>query len=181
MLEENKRIQETLTLVKFHANTERPFSKNRLITKTLGKHGVVSSDYKGQAPNEEEFWLCGFQKEVTKSTPCSGLFILKPLHYVDRSWISYIPFGYYNIEQENGILYVIPKDKDMYWMMSMADRRRYFSPEVHAIIVVNQDVSPQIAAAGAAAMKEAQLQLHSSYRPAVSDADLDRSLGLDQR
>lgn len=148
-LEENLRIQRTLTLAKFHVDTTRPTSRNRLITKTLGKIGVISADYNGVAPNDEEFWLCGFHKEVTKSAanPCSGLFILKPIRYVDRCQINYLTLGLYTYEDDGGIRYVIPKYKNMYWLMSIEERRRLIEPSrIHSIVVVNYNVLPSTAA-----------------------------------
>lgn len=145
MIEENRRIQRTLTLVKFYVDIKRPTSRNRLITKTLGKIGVISADYNGVAPNDEEFWLCGFRKEVTKSPaePASGLFILKPIRYVDRLQVQYLTVGLYTCEDEGGIRYVIPKYKNVYWLMSIAERRRLIDPDrIHSIVVVNYDIEP---------------------------------------
>ena len=41
MLEENRRIQRTSTIVKFIVDSSRPHSRNHLITRTLGKIGVI--------------------------------------------------------------------------------------------------------------------------------------------
>ena len=145
MLEENRRIQRTSTIVKFIVDTSRPHSRNHLITRTLGKIGVISADYNGTAPNNEEFWLVGFRKEVTKSqgNPCSGLFILEPLRYIDRTQISYLSPGLYSIEDECGIRYVIPKFKNSFWLMSIPDRRRLVEQSnSHSVVVVNYDINP---------------------------------------
>jgi hypothetical protein len=143
VLDENRRIQRTLVLAKFIVDATRPNSRNRLITKTLGKIGVVSADYTGRAPNDEEFWLCTVVKEVTKtqSNPSSGLFILKPVRYVDRTQVNYLTTGFYTYEDEGGIRYVIPKYKNMYWLLSIEERRRLLDPShIHSVVTVNYDI-----------------------------------------
>lgn len=145
MLEENRRIQRTNTIVKFIVDNSRPHSRNHLITRTLGKIGVISADYNGVAPNNEEFWLVGFRKEVTKSqgNPCSGLFILEPLRYIDRTQINYLSPGLYSVEDECGIRYVIPKFKNSFWLMSIPDRRRLVEhSNSHSVVVVNYNINP---------------------------------------
>jgi len=143
VLDENRRIQRTLVLVKFIVDVTRPNSRNRLITKTLGKIGVISADYTGRAPNDEEFWLCAVHKEVTKtqSNPCSGLFILKPVRYVDRTQVNYLTTGFYTYEDEGSIRYVIPRYKNMYWLLSIEERRRLLDPpRIHSVVTVNYDI-----------------------------------------
>ena len=172
MLEENKRIQRTKVLVKFHVNMEAT-SKNRIITKTLGKIGVISSDYDGVAPNDEEFWLCDVVKEVTKGTPVSGLFVLRPIRKVDREDISYLIHGMYSLEDEGGIRYVIPKRKNIYWLMSIDDRRTIMDKAIHAIVIVNYDCALPGCISGNPAPHVAPADIHS-----ISDQDLDAELGI---
>lgn len=171
MLDDNKRIQQTKVLVKFHVNMEAT-SKNRIITKTLGKIGVISSDYDGVAPNDEEFWLCSVAKEVTKGTPVSGLFVLLPIRKVDREHISYLIHGMYTYEDEGGIRYVIPKRKNIYWLMSIDDRRAIMDKAIHAIVIVNYDCEMPGFTNDNPVQSLIPAQIHT-----LSDDDLDTELG----
>lgn len=107
-----------ITLVKFITNKrEVEGGNNPVITKTLGKTGVVhwsTATQKKLIPKEEEFWFVRILKEKGAGTP-HGLFVLEPLERVrmshkfigDPDIVHMIP-GTYDIEQLGNTLLLHP-------------------------------------------------------------------------
>jgi hypothetical protein len=77
-----------ITLVKFMPNPQDSESpSNKLITRTLGKIGVLHGptlQQSGLQPQSEEFWFVRVVKEKGAGTP-QGLFLLEPLEKVKLS------------------------------------------------------------------------------------------------
>lgn len=109
-----------ITLVKFIRNPiESASANNAIITKTLGKTGVVGREYSGTGvpqPKEGEFWYVEVVKERGPGSS-RGLFVLKPIQKVgsvpnsaeqDPDIVHLIPGGFDSVRKDNVIL-VYPK------------------------------------------------------------------------
>lgn len=132
---ENSRVRGLYTLAKWTDNTS-PTSSNRLVTRTLGKYGFVSSDYDGPSPRHDEFWLVRIDREI-QANSLKGCFVLTPVKPVERKDIGLLVsgLGQYTEFYEDGIRYVIPADKDKYYIMPLAHRKGI--KDVRSVIVVN--------------------------------------------
>jgi hypothetical protein len=107
-----------ITLVKFFQNPQaQDPNHNKLITKTLGKIGVLYSPTLQQAgltPQHEEFWFVRILKEKGAGTP-QGIFVLEPLEKVklsqrfvgDPDIVHMIP-GTYQVESQGNVLLLHP-------------------------------------------------------------------------
>lgn len=134
-MQENARIRGLYTIVKFIDNPV-PSSPNRLVTKTIGKYGFVSTDYEGPAPKHDEFWLVRIDREI-KANSLQGCFVLTPVKLVDRQDISVLVsgVGHYSEYEEEGIRYILPVDKDKYYILPLDHRKNIKT--VRSVIVVN--------------------------------------------
>ena len=124
-MEENHRIRGIFTVVKFIVNNNYDEkNQNRILTKTLGKYGVVDTDYKGPCPNHDEFWLVKTVKEIKVNSP-KGCIVLTPISKIDRSQVkSIIPGTGFSTEfEEMGICYVTPNNKQHYYMIPLEFRK----------------------------------------------------------
>lgn len=179
MMTDNRRIRNVCSLVKFRANLDNPTSKNRILTKTLGKVGFIDSQYRGILPSDEEFWFSSIDSMVTKGSPSSGIFVLTPIKRIERDDICYLTHGMYDIEDDAGVRYVMPKIKEAWWVMSLQDRRLLFGDRIHAVVIVNHDhetgaVMRQITRAGGQIERLRNNDL-------LRNEQLDAELGLEQR
>jgi len=107
-----------ITLVKFFQNPQnQDTTHNKLITKTLGKIGVLHGptlQQSGLSPQHEEFWFVRILKEKGAGTP-QGIFVLEPLEKVklsqrfvgDPDIVHMIP-GTYEVEQQGNVLLLYP-------------------------------------------------------------------------
>lgn len=134
-MEENVRIRGLFTVIKFIDNPAQS-SPNRLVTLTLGKFGFVNTDYTGPSPKHDEFWLVRIDREI-KANSVKGCFVLTPIKHIDRQDISsLIPgCGQYNEHSESGIRYIIPVNKERYYILPLESRKNIKS--VRSVIVVN--------------------------------------------
>lgn len=107
-----------ITLVKFINNKlESAPPNNKVITKTLGKTGVLSWEHidpRDPIPKAEEFWYVEIVKEKGAGTP-KGVFLLKPLQRVEGTAdagkpdiIHMIP-GTYTTERLDNTILLHPK------------------------------------------------------------------------
>lgn len=107
-----------ITLVKFIRNPLEAASANSIITKTLGKTGVIDRSYPPDAkqPKEEEFWYVELARERGAGS-ARGLFVLRPIQKIgvapnstnnDPDIVHLIPGGFDSVKQGNVIL-VYPK------------------------------------------------------------------------
>ena len=124
-MDENVRIRGIYTCVKFIMNTNYDTkNQNRIITKTLGKFGVVDTDYNGPTPDHDQFWLTKIVKEIKAGTP-KGCIVLTPIMKLDRLWIKpLIPKTGLSTEyEENGISYVTPTNQSQYYIIPLDYRK----------------------------------------------------------
>ena len=135
MMDENARIRGLYTVIKLIDNTVVA-SPNRLVTMTLGKYGFINSDYSGPSPRHDEFWLVRIDREI-KANSLKGCFVLTPVRQVDRQDISpLVPgVGQYSEFTEAGIRYILPVDKEKYYLLPLEHRKNIKS--VRSVIVVN--------------------------------------------
>jgi len=126
-----------ITLVKFHEN-KRPDAaeNNKVITKTLGKTGVLDWDKvaeHGRVPKDEEFWFVEVVREKGAGTP-RGLFLLNPLEQINildngkPDIVRMIP-GTYKTEKVGNTVLLHPsqlyKDKlGPNWICSLSVRKK---------------------------------------------------------
>lgn len=136
-MEENTRVRNLYTLVKWINNVD-PESQNRLISMTLGKYGFVNSDYHGPTPRHDEFWLSRIDREINANS-IKGCFVLTPVRIVDRDVIDkLVPLpglSTYTEFEEDGIRYILPADREQFYVMPLFYRRAIKS--VRSVIVVN--------------------------------------------
>lgn len=107
-----------ITLVKFIRNKQKE-DKNRFVTRTLGKVGVIHSgiyDAMEEKPRNDEFWYVEILDEVGKGLS-TGCFILRPLKRVPTvtkfgrnvpDIVRLIP-GTYDTEKIGNTIYVYPR------------------------------------------------------------------------
>jgi len=139
---DNDFITGRYSIVKFRLNPDRR-SHNRLITSTLGKYGVVNSDWANEqadnetrAPSPNEFWLVRCDGEI-KARCREGLLILSPIQYIPRKYVLTLLDGMFTEFTESGVRYIEPKWKDRYWILPLEYRRQIPKEEAHAVIVLN--------------------------------------------
>jgi len=148
-----------ITLVKFIRNKiEDVPPNNQIITKTLGKTGVLSWEHiknPEQIPQADEFWYVYIVKEVGAGTP-RGVFLLEPLRKLeslqttgkDQGIIHMIP-GTYTIELVDNVLLLHPKilnypdDLGPNWICSLSMKKKLMEKHrqgtdyrVNSIVVV---------------------------------------------
>ncbi len=117
-----------LTVVKFHTNADTD-SKNEVISRTLGKFGVVSNLYKGVKPKPEEFWLARIVKNI-KPDMTQGCFILEPLKkvYYKNNGVGKLLKNMYTVANLGPVLTIItPMEefKNSIWQLSLEDRKAF--------------------------------------------------------
>ncbi len=105
-----------ITLVKFNRNLgQQTNPKNKIITRTLGKPGVLSWPHvwdHQKCPTFNEFWYVEIIKEIGGNTP-KGVFVLNPLERVaqrsnGRSDVIRLIPGTYDIIPVGNTLLVYP-------------------------------------------------------------------------
>lgn len=124
-MEENLRIRGIFTVVKFIVNSNfDEKNQNRILTKTLGKFGVVDTDYNGPCPNHDEFWLVKIVKEIKVNSP-KGCIVLTPIMKLDKRQVKTIVpgMGFSTEYEELGICYVTPTNKQNYYMIPLEYRK----------------------------------------------------------
>jgi hypothetical protein len=147
-----------ITLVKFMKNRQEDAPpNNKVISKTLGKTGVLSWEHingQDEVPQAEEFWYVEIVKEKGSGTS-RGVFMLRPIQKVpekakdgEPDIIHMIPGTYTTERQENTILLHpkilnYPEGLGPNWICSLTMRRKIMSKykengqyTVNSIIVV---------------------------------------------
>lgn len=128
-----------ITLAKYHHNKDSE-SINKIVTRTLGKFGIIHKDYKGEMPKEDEFWLTKIVDNI-RPTEHQGCFIIEPLKKVDYSEVGKLLQGMYEevVSENNCLIFIKPKDsfKNSVWQLTLEDRKRYKNKSV----IVIQDES----------------------------------------
>ena len=119
-------------------------SRNNLVTRSLGKIGVIDNRYTGPQPGSNDLWLCTIVEEIHPGKNV-GCFILKPLRALHPDKVDRLIPGMYTTELVNGCLIITPtklKDKDgdvINWMLSVKERRGMDdnnADEAYSIIVI---------------------------------------------
>jgi len=162
-MDENHRIRGIFTVCKFIVNASYDVrNQNRIITKTLGKFGVVDTDYQGPSPNHDEFWLCKIVKEIKAGTP-KGCIVLTPIMRLERNQIkSLIPNTGRSTEfVEDGICYVTPTNPNGYYLIPLEYRKS--NKEFRVTLCVNQGLLPSLPVSVVEADAE-QYQPHTEGR-----------------
>lgn len=123
-MEENTRIRGIYTVVKMIVNDTEDNTKNRIITKTLGKFGVINMDYRGPCPQHDELWYVKIDKEIKFNTP-SGCIVLTPIMRLNREDVHVmIPrTGLSTEHEENGVCYVVPTNPNKFFMIPLEYRK----------------------------------------------------------
>lgn len=114
-----------ITLVKFISNNN-PRSTNLLVTRTLGKFGVLHRESVSkmvEKPGPNEWWYCEVIKETGAGTD-RGCWVLKPLHkigYVERGGfrendITYLLPNMYTARKKGNVLLLYPKREGPNWI-----------------------------------------------------------------
>ena len=133
------------TVVKFFNNVQqqsagtidgKPKIHNHLITRTLGKLGVIDSKWEsvsGDIPKDGEFWLVEILRE-TSPARAQGVFVLSPIRPIETSEVQRLAPGMYDEENEQGTVIITPNlREDFYWMLPLSLRKAMTN--VNAVIV----------------------------------------------
>jgi len=138
-----------ITLVKFIRNYKET-SSNKLISRTLGKLGVLPKGIEVQ-PKHNEWWYCDILKEVGHGTE-RGVFVLnplKPLPYKNgRQEILFLFPGSFTIVRRNNVLMMLPDKPGHPWVCPTPIKRHLINKHktsgryaLNAIIVVHGGTS----------------------------------------
>ncbi len=132
------------TVVKFFTNTQligggtingKPKIHNHLITRTLGKLGVIDSKWvpEDEIPKDGEFWLVEIIRE-TSPARAQGVFVLIPIRQIETTEVNRLAPGMYDEENEQGTVIITPNlREDFYWMLPLSLRKAMTG--VNAVIV----------------------------------------------
>ncbi len=140
-----------LTLVKWITNPD-PKSKNRMITRTLGKIGLMPSKVLfdgGELPRSDEFW---YSEIVCETKPGNqGVFVLRPIKRIGevphfrgkRPDFQYLIPGTFEVVRQRNAVLIYPHRKGQHWICAQAMRKFLLSMHkrnqdypVNSVIVV---------------------------------------------
>lgn len=129
----------SIVIAKFYTNPNVR-SKNKLLTKTLAKLGVIDRDWLqamkysgGAVPQNSEMWKCKITKEIQPGKE-KGCFILQPMHKVDYDQIVKLIPGLYTEEKHEGLLIIRPTIAKNY-ILPLDQRKKINSKNIYAIVV----------------------------------------------
>jgi len=120
-----------LTLVKWIANPDTK-SKNRIITRTLGKIGLMPSKVLfqgGDLPRPDEFW---YSEIVCETKPGNqGVFVLRPIKRIEdvphyrgkRPNFQYLIAGTFDVIRKRNAVLIYPHRKGQHWICAQAMRK----------------------------------------------------------
>lgn len=131
------RLQGVKTIVKFFQSDGTPNHPSTLMTRTLGKFGVIDKAYTNTEnyPVGGEFWIVKVVREAKPSTN-TGCFILEPLTKINiEDTIKLVP-GLYTEETLGNILFIVPKNKGN-WIFPLNEIKKEKLKKYYALIVVN--------------------------------------------
>jgi hypothetical protein len=139
-----------LTLVKFIDNYT-PESRNKIITRTLGKLGVVDGgtlSRLAEKPKPREFWYCDIIKE-TGAGSAKGVFVLSPLRKIKVATIDgfetvdvvHLVPGMFDAVKEQNVMLIYPKTAGPNWIMSNVLRQHLMGRDkttyaINSVVVV---------------------------------------------
>lgn len=128
-----------LTLAKYHRNQDSD-STNRIVTRTLGKFGIINKEYKGEIPKEDEFWLTRIVDNI-KPNEHQGCFIVEPVKKVSYDNVGKLLLGMYEeiLPVNDCLIFIKPVEqfKGSIWQLALEDRKKYKNKSV----IVIQDES----------------------------------------
>lgn len=128
-----------ITLAKYYHNRDTE-STNRIVTRTLGKFGIINKDYKGEIPKEDEFWLTKIVDNI-KPTEHIGCLIVEPIKKIEYENVGILLQGMYDeVPSDNPCLvFIKPKEafKNSIWQLPLEDKKKYKNKSV----IVIQDES----------------------------------------
>jgi hypothetical protein len=127
-------VEGSEVIVKFFSNNKSD-SNNPIITRTLGKLGVIHTDCKTKV-NSGELWRVKIIKE-TSPTRSSGCFILTPLVKLEPGDLQKLIPGLYSEVRVQGLSIITPQHQGN-WIVSATHKKSIMAKNrgVHAIIVV---------------------------------------------
>ena len=122
------------TIVKFYNNPKpqgggtiggKPKMHNTLITRTLGKLGVIDNDWEplDEIPKDGSFWLVEILRDTSPSK-AQGVFVLAPIRKVETDEVQKLSPGMYEEESDEGMVIITPKlREDFYWILPLSLRK----------------------------------------------------------
>jgi hypothetical protein len=132
-----------LTVAKFHNNADTD-SFNKVISRTLGKFGLIDKDYAGEYPKPEEFWVVKIKKNI-KPDKTEGCFILEPLKKLDfTNDVGKLAWGMYSIEEIGKAVTIIRPNQEYqnkYWQLPLEERKHFKNKAV--IVIQNEKLLEQ--------------------------------------
>lgn len=141
-----------LCILKFFENTNykdpsksRNPNENEVISRTLLKIAVVSRHYRQKhpdlVPKHGELWRCRVVKE-TNSGKNSGCFVCEPLERIDDKAILHLIPGWYDEKLVNGRLLVIPRRRNIDWILPLTHKRIMAEERGAYCVIVQLDALP---------------------------------------
>jgi hypothetical protein len=115
-----------ITLVKFINNYRD--NSNKLISRTLGKLGVIKREYlKEIKPKHNEWWYVSIEEEVGKGTE-GGVFVFRPIKVLERNErgkqeILHLFPGAYSEEQQDTSVFLHPYRVGFPWVCPITLKR----------------------------------------------------------
>lgn len=112
------------TIVKFYKNTKQD-SPNEIITRTLGKFGVIDNKQDTfENPKPEEFWVVEITKELQTGS-IKGCFMLKPLEKVDIEQVEKILPDMCEVVEHEATIIFKPKEKwaNGHWILPLESKK----------------------------------------------------------
>jgi len=137
---DSKTVLDLVTIVKFYFNNNRKMKSkfyNRLLTRTLGKVGVIDRKFDTDKVQSGEFWKVRIVGETCPGRN-TGCFLLEPIEKVLPDNMGIVLPGMYSEQRHKGLLIVHPNSNDHNWMMGLKHRKAIqdiSDREVYAIIV----------------------------------------------
>jgi hypothetical protein len=120
-----------IVIVKFFINNNKT-SRNEILTRTLGKIGVINSLYQGEAIQDKDVWRVRILRETHVGIN-KGCFVLEPMERLEAESITRLLPGLYVDNVVGGILFIRPKRPGYNWILPLSHKRSI--RDVYAIIV----------------------------------------------
>jgi len=115
------------TIAEFHLNKDQD-SQNKVISRSLGKFGLIDNSYEGEYPKQEEFWLVKIKNNIRPEL-AQGCFILDPILKVDfTTEVGKLVSGMYKTEEFGPALVIITPNeeyKGKFWQIPLEERKKF--------------------------------------------------------
>ena len=131
-------IQGTITIVKFFQSTGTANHPATLMTRTMGKFGVVDREYKNDTnyPADGEFWKVKIVREARPNSN-TGCFILEPICKMNVDELIKLVPGLYTEDPIGNILLIRPKNKGN-WIFPLNEIKKDKLRKYYALVVLNE-------------------------------------------